>query len=58
MEWSLTRPSLAPHIHHGSDTIPRLHYVERLVDFRECLSVCDEFVYLELPAEVIADQVR
>lgn len=46
------------HVHHGPDTVPLLHDLERVVDLGKLLAVRDELVDLELAVEVVLDQVR
>lgn len=47
-----------PHINDAANTIALLHIVEGGVDTGHGLPVCDEFVYLELPGQIVVYEVR
>ena len=46
------------HVHHTPDAIPRLHILERSIDFVQRLPVRDELVHLELARHVVVHQIR
>lgn len=54
---SFSKTPLPPHIHHRSNTIALLHNIKSLINIIQCLAMRDKLIHLQLPRQIIIDQI-